>query len=242
MGFRSFLAMVLIITGTLLSKTFIIGVENIKYYPHYSNENGEYSGYARAVLDAFAEKKGYTFIYNLMPVKRLYGEFLSGKVDFKYPDNPLWMGDAKKGKKIEYSKPVAEYIDGVMVLKENKKKGKSFLKNLGTVRGFTAWKYLDEMKKGKIKFHENSTFEGLLKQVILGRIDGAYINVAVAEYQLNKILNKKGSLVFDSSLPFEKDNYYLSSIKHSDILEEFNFFLKKEKKLIKSLKKKYGIK
>ncbi len=44
-----------------LKKTFIIGVDDISYFPMYGLENGRYSGFAREVLDAFALEYGYTF-------------------------------------------------------------------------------------------------------------------------------------------------------------------------------------
>lgn len=50
----------------------------------------EYGGFARKFLDRFAASRDYTFRYKILPVARLFHEFLQekGELDFKFPDNP----------------------------------------------------------------------------------------------------------------------------------------------------------
>ncbi|UUZ54518.1 hypothetical protein LP419_40440 [Massilia sp. H-1] len=56
-----------------------IGVEDLRYYPLHSSNNGSvFSGYARDVLDAFAKQQGYSFRYVPLPINRLYVAFLEG--------------------------------------------------------------------------------------------------------------------------------------------------------------------
>lgn len=107
--------------------------------------------------------------------------------------------------------------------------------------GFTAWDYLDLIQKGTVAITENSSFEGLLKQVLMGRVDGAYINTEVGRYQLETILKKPGELVFDPSLPHTKSVYLLSTITHPEVINEFNQFLKNKAALVQQLKAKHGI-
>jgi len=229
--------------GTAMGNgNFTVGVENINYYPQYTYENKEYKGYARELLDLFAKSKGYTFIYKALPIKRLFSEFLSGDVDFKYPDSPYWSADDKSGKNVIYSAEAAQYIDGVMVKASNKGKGIDALKTMGIVMGFTAWDYLDDIKSGKIKLQENSDFTAMIKQCLIDRNDGAYCNVDVGNYILSEVIKKKGELVFDSSLPHSKGSYKLSTIKHGKVIDEFNAFLNSNKPAVEALKKKYGIK
>ncbi|MBA4368125.1 MAG: hypothetical protein C0403_10870 [Desulfobacterium sp.] len=218
---------------------FIIGVEELDYLPFYSGEGKTYSGYARELLDAFAKERGYSFDYRPLPVKRLLDTFLKNKVDFKFPDNSNWQTDLKKGFQIIYSEPAIVCIDGVLVLPNNKGRGIEHLKKLGTVLGFTAWDYLDHIKQGTIAISENSSFQGLLKQVIIGRIDGAYINPEVARYQLERIMNQPRALVFDPVLPHTQSAYLLSTIKHPNIILEFNRFLKDKAALVEQLKKSH---
>lgn len=108
--------------------------------------------------------------------------------------------------------------------------------------GFTPWAYKGMINKGKIKSYDNPNFQGLLKQVLSERISGAYINIVVADYQLDKILKKPGALVFDPGLPFDKSNFLLSTTKHKKIIALFNKFLSKNKGFIQSLRKKHRIK
>jgi hypothetical protein len=243
------------VTGLLVSITiltsaayaqqtiFTIGVEAQKYYPQYDNENGtEYFGLARDLLDMFAKEKNYQFFYKIRPVKRLFHEFVEKKAyDFKYPDNPYWQSDMKKGKNIVYSDSVVKYIDGVVVLAENKSMDISRFKSLGTVRGFTPYPFLDLISQKKVKLSENNNFISLLKQVLVKRIDGAYSNISVARYNLKENLKKPDAIVFNPTLPHIKDSYYLSSSAHPKVISEFNDFLKNKKAQIDQLKRKYNV-
>ncbi len=223
------------------NKVINIGVENINYYPHYSTDKGEYFGFARDILDAFAQDKGYTIKYHPLPIKRLFMAFTTGKLDLKYPDNPYWGGDSKKGVKVIYSDPVVSYTDGVMVKPENKDKGLKNFKTLGTVLGFTAYEYLNDIKSGKIMLSENPSFTGVLKQAIYKKIDGAYINTDVGKYALDELLKEPGVLVFDPSLPHTTDYYCLSTIKRPKLLKEFNQWLASNKEKVSKIKAKFKL-
>lgn len=223
------------------AQNLVVGVEKLDYLPYYSEVDGEYKGFAKELLDAFAKTKGYNIKYRVLPVRRLFKELLDESVDFKFPDNPYWQRDMKKVKKIIYSNTVVKTIDGVMVLPANKGNGIKKFKKIGTVMGFTPWPFKEMISKGEIKVSENPNFKGLLTQVIKGRVSGAYLNPVVANYQLKNVLQKPGALVYDSSLPFSKNNYLLSTVKHKKVINEFNTFLTENKTLIQSLKDKYEI-
>ena len=237
------LALVLVLPGLLgaQAKVFKIGVENSQYYPHYTTDNGNYQGFARDVLDAFAKSKGYVFEYKPVPVNRLFSYLINGSVDFKYPDNEFWQGDLKKNLNLVYSDPVVDYVDGVVVLAANKGKGKANLKNLGTMRGFTVWEYLDDIKAGTIKLNENDDMVALINQTLIGRVDGVYSNVAVMGYLMREKVKQPAAIVYDPDLPHTKGSYKLSSIKYPAVVKEFNEFLVVNKALVKKLKDQYQI-
>lgn len=225
-------------------KKYVIGVERIQYLPYYTYDTDEYSGFARELFDMFAKDEGISFEYKVLPVRRLFKDFLKGKnspLDFKFPDHKYWKKDLKEGKGVKYSNPVIGYIDGVMVLPKNIKKGKPDLKTLGTARGFTPWDYLGDIKNKTIKVSENNSFTGLLNQAINGRIDGAYINISVAEHNLANIIKNPGKLVFNASLPHTKSAYHLSSTKHPDMIKKFDDWMKKNEGSIASLKQKWKL-
>lgn len=97
---------------------------------------------------------------------------------------------------------------------------------LGTVTGFTPWEYLDYVNNKKIELRENPSLDGVLQQALLGRVDGVYMNIDVAKFYLKQNLQKEGSLMFDDELPFGQSDYHLATIKHPEIIEKFNDFLK----------------
>ncbi len=220
--------------------TYVVGVENIEYFPQYSWDGKSYSGFARDLLDAFAKDKGHSFEYRALPVSRLFQDFTEGKLDLKYPDNPLWSSDMKAGKSVVYSQPVVAYIDGVNVAPARKGLGADAVKTLGLVRGFTAWDWMDRIKAGSVTLQENSTFPGLVGQALMGRVDGAYANVAVVAWTLEQ-QGKSGGLVFDPALPHSRSNYHLSSIKHPALVAEFNDWMAANAAKVAELKAKYQV-
>lgn len=218
--------------------SYVVGVENLDYLPHYSSEGGEYKGYGRDLLDAFAKDAGHTFTYKPLPVKRLYKAFAEGQIDLKYPDNSYWSDDSKKGVNITYSAPVVNYIDGVVVKPEDIGKGKGRIKTLGTVRGFTPWEYIKDIESGAITLSENGNFKALITQVSNNRIDAAYANIDVIKYNLDG----KPTVLFDKDLPHTKSAYHLSTIKHGDVLKEFDAWLSSNADKVAQIKAKHRLK
>ncbi len=224
-----------------IAEPFIIGVEDNRYLPHYSFENGEYIGFAKDVLDAFFTDSGYQYSFRALPVTRLFQTFMQGRLDFKYPDNSIWSADLKKGHDIKYSQPVIAYIDGVSVLPVNLGRQVDEITLLGTVRGFSAYDWLDRIQSGHVLLTENSSTERLIQQALIGRIQGAYANIDVIQFILNHQLKQGNALVFDDSLPHTRSNYRLSSIKHPLIIAQFDRWMDKHQTLLNELKLKYGI-
>jgi len=223
------------------AQTYTIGVENTAYLPAYSFEDGEYRGYARRMLDAFAQDSGYRFEYRSMPVIRLFASLVAGDIDLKFPDNAYWAQDVKKGQTVIYSQPAVAYIDGVSVLANRKGAAIDTVKTLGIVRGFTAWDWLDRIKNGSVALHENNSFTALLETTLAERNNGAYGNIAVVQYQLRQVLKKPGALVFDPSLPHTRSNYHLSTIKHPDLIRKFDLWLAQNAERLAQWKQELGV-
>ena len=221
-------------------RTFVVGVEELDYFPVYSVQKGEYVGAAREILDAFARAKDYTFAYRPLPVKRLYAELLSGGIDFKFPDNPSWAPEAKQGVAVVYSDPVIGYVDGVLVRPDNVNRSADGVRTLGTVSGFTPFAWLDAIREGRMQLKENPRMDLLLKQVAVGRLDGAYASVAVANYQMETALGMPGGLVFDPHLPHSRDYYRLSTLADPPVIAEFNAWLAANAGLVKAIKDRTG--
>lgn len=218
----------------------LIGVEDLTYYPHYTMENGEYSGFGRAVLDAWAEDRGHTVTYKAFPIKRLMSMLVEGQIDLKYPDNAYWSSDLKDGKDVTYSEAVVEYIDGVSVKPDQVGSGMDTVKKLGTVRGFTPWAWLDEINGGSVELSELGALDGLIKQAMAGRIDAAYANVSVIQHQLEQ-MGEAGSLQFDPDLKHTRDFYYLSTTTKPALIEDFNAWMTENADKVAALKEEYNV-
>lgn len=222
-----------------IKQTFVIGVEDSQYYPHFAVQNGTWTGFAAALMTAFSQSSGYHFTYRVMPIERLYRSFLSGAVDFKYPDNPDWRKDLKKNITITYSTDIVRYIDGVSVLPHRLGQGLNSISVIGTLRGFTPVSWQQEVEKGQVALLESDTFEGLVRQVLMGRIDGVYANIDVVQYKLSEIADGLHSLVFDEDLPHDDSHYRLSTVQHSQIINEFDNWLSENQALVIQLKSVY---
>ena len=221
------------------AETFKVGVELQPYLPYSNVQDGEYLGYGRDLLDAFAAHQGHVFIYQPLPVRRLLSDLLNDRVDFKYPDNPRWNADQKQGYALQYSQAAAPAIDGVLVKPRFLGQCKERLRRLGTQRGFTPWPYLGEINAGKIMLIQANQIDSLLAMAMSDRVDGVYLNPQVVRHQL---YNNAGSgLVFDPKLPYQDDHYFLSSIKHPEVIAQFDAFLTSQAELVQSLKDRHGI-
>lgn len=239
---RIFFALFLTCVLNASAMTFTVGVENVDYYPHYAVRHGEYVGYARDLLDKFAAINGYKFKYVILPIRRLSVAFLRDHaIDFKFPDNSNWAPQFRANQPVIYSLSVIDVVEGAMVLPQRKARDLSEVKVLGTILGFTPLPYLDQIKRGSIKLSENANFVGLIQQVLLGRVDAAYIDVAVGEEILME-MRRPGALVYDPSLPRSSSKFTLSTLEHADIIRQFNKFLYQEKNFQIRLCEKYQMK
>lgn len=220
--------------------TYTVGVEAIDHYPLYATRKGQYLGFARDVLDAFARHSGHTLVYEPMPIKRLHTAFLvDRKVDLKFPDNAAWQADARKGIDVVYSAPVATSTGGMLVRPDRKGQGLARTRTVGTILGFTP-PALSALPPGTIKVVENASLDGLLQQVVLGRLDAAFVSIDVTL----PMLSANGAtpkLVFDPGLPHDVTPLYLSTIKHPSVIAEFNAFLMREQRAINALRVRYQL-
>lgn len=71
------------------------------------------------------------------------------------------------------------------------------------------------------------------------RVDGVYLNPQVVRHQLYN--NAESGLVFDPKLPYQDDHYFLSSINHPEVIEQFDAFLTSQAELVQTLKERHGI-
>lgn len=237
---RSFLLVLATLLPTVtFAGTFTVGVETHDYLPIYKAEGGNYTGYAREVLDAFGAKYGHSFTYKPLPINRLVDEFVNVKsIDFKFPDNASWGVDVKKGATIVYSKSLIKVTEGAMVVSSNK--GKPITK-IATLRGFTPFPYLDGIKAKKITVSEANSTESVISMVEAGRVDSGYLGVLAAEYTMRESMKKPNILIYDESSPHSTSDFSLATISKPEVIKQMDEFLTKEKDTVSKLKAKYKI-
>jgi ABC-type amino acid transport substrate-binding protein len=234
-------ALLLLFSSRAHSADLVMGVEELPYMPYYSVDGGEYKGFARELFDAFAQEQGHHIRYRPLPVERLYRELLDGGIDLKFPDNPEWRHDLKSDKNLHYSQPVAAFLDGVMMRAEPASAVNNKRLTIGTIRGFTPWPLLPLIEQKRIRLAENNSISGLLRQVIAKRLDGVYINVAVARFHLKNVLRQDLALAFDARLPYDQSAYFVSSIHKAEIIQELNAWLEQNSQRVADMQRKWGI-
>lgn len=238
---KTILLIILIFFTIVNSDTLTIGVGNYYYYPQHSIKDGHFIGYARELFDLFENYSNHKFSYSPLPWKRVIHEYINGKLDLIYPDNPYWDQESKKDVKVIYSKPAVSYTDGLIVKESNKNLTIDKIQTISTLRGFTVWDYLSYIDSGLIKLNEVETFWAMYKQLSIDRSDAAYGEISVIKYFLKNETEDTNSFIFRNDLPHTKDYFYLSSINREDIIKEFNNFLKVKEKEIKELKVKFNL-
>ncbi|SMF63224.1 substrate-binding periplasmic protein [Pseudobacteriovorax antillogorgiicola] len=205
-------------------KTLTVGVETIDYLPYYGLINKTYTGFMRDLFDSFAQKHGYTLTYQAMSVTGLFKSISEGKIDIKVPDNKNWGTDIKKNSKILYSKPIVQATEGVLVKEEFS--GKLPAK-ISTVKGFTAYAILDHIKRNEVVLDESSKMKGIIKKVLSGRSDGAYVEARVARSILRKMGMSGRELYLSEVYPKDVHPFVASfPPRNKDIHDQFNEFLK----------------
>lgn len=228
--------------GFARADTLVVGVESIEYYPIYKGDDNQYTGFSRELLDGFAAYSGHTLKITPMPVLRLHDELLRRQtIDLKFPDNPTWNTEMRKGLWVSYSRPVLTVTEGLFVRPKQMGKGLAALKTIGAMRGFTPWPYMEKIQSNRIAFHSSDSFDALIKMGELGRIDGVFASTIVMNYYLTEKRKQPKLLVFDKDLPNKTVDFQLSSIKHPKVVTQFDDYLTKEKSSIDKLKAKYGI-
>lgn len=223
-------------------ESYIIGSEDIDYYPHYhfSEAREKDKGFAWAVFNEFAKQSGHTFTYLSYPIKRLRRKILAKSVDFIYPDNPKWTPSTALKENKTFSNPVITAIGATLVLAEREAKGLTHFTSLSLPRGFRPVKWVKLISQDKVHAIEVHDAKAALQLVINGRVDGADVELNVANYLLQQ-MGKSQRLKFAPDLPNDPVTFHLSTIHHPKLIHQFNQFLQNNQALIRQIKHQYQI-
>lgn len=216
------------------AKPLVIGIEANNHPPLYWKEGDKYHGLYPELLDDFANEYGHSIVYRSYPVKGLFQALVDKEIDFKFPDKVTWMPVLKKDKKIHYSAPIFQLVEGVMVKPNNLSKEIKLLSSINV----SDMSHLFDINK-VTKIHSPS-LETAVLLALKSRTDGVYANIQSVQHILKTQLNQLDSLVFDDSQPHSVRRYYMSTIQHSKILLQFNQYVIDNNEQVKLVKPEYN--
>ncbi len=221
------------------SKEYIVGIEDINYYPHYDFSSDEPRGYFFELMNLFTQVSGHQFRFQKLPVKRLYVA-AKDQVDLVYPDNPRWQQYLPALYPKTYSEAVIHTLGSTMVRPEQQYLALENVKTVAVIHGFTPTRWLELKKSHKFKIVEVQDVPAALGLLGKKRVDAAVVEYNVASSFLDAQA-MTDSLVIAELLPFTDVPFLLSTVKHPELIAEFNAFLKSEKKAIQALKRKFAL-
>ncbi|ERI52860.1 hypothetical protein N878_04495 [Pseudomonas sp. EGD-AK9] len=232
----------ILLTPTALAQSYVVGVEDLPFAPHYSlDAQGDYRGFAREVLDAFAADSGISLSYKALPVEQLLPALQRGEIDFKYPDSPHWAQAQKAGMTLHYSQAVVDYVDGVLVAPQRQGQALEGIARLAMVQGWTPRGYEQRIDSGQIRLSYSDDLRQMIRQALKQDTDGAYFNVVVATHYLDNIRARPGALVFDPKLPHTRGSFHLSSARQPELIARFDRFLGEHAAQVAALKDKHRV-
>ncbi|MCW8107219.1 transporter substrate-binding domain-containing protein [Alteromonas ponticola] len=231
-----------LMSNNVYSNTYLVGIQQLDYYPHYDLSRSGDKGIAWHILEQFSRQHNVSFAYIPLPPKRLQLELGKGTIDFAYPDNPRWQPkDEQPGRNKVFSQGLALGIYGTLVKKEKVGQKLRQFSRLAFPLGFTPVKWHELITQNGIETIETYDAMGALRAVARGRADGADVEYNVAAY-LTSITPDNIHLVLDPELPFSAVQFSLSTFAYPELIEKFNQFLIAEKDQIEKIKARYRLK
>jgi hypothetical protein len=223
------------------AKTYVIGIEQLDYYPHYDFKSVQPRGYIFDLIQMYSQWSGDEFVFKALPVKRLYKDSVE-LTDFVYPDNKAWQPHLEIDPNIikHYSEPVIYTLGATMVVPKKQQMTLASFKVLANIHGFSPTRWIELKKQHKFQILDVPDAESALGMAIRGRVDAASVEYNVALYHLDQMKQPK-ALVMAEHLPFTNLAFHLSSQKHPDQIRRFNKFLIEKRDQIKQLKQRYGL-
>ena len=232
----------------LKKDTYIIGVEDVAYYPLFDFINSD-DTFTTELFSKFSIEYGYNFKFYPMPVKRFGMWLFEQDIDLKFPDNVRWNESNEENvlsKQVKYSEPVLHLVAGTLTSDPNVQ-SKADVKVMGTLLGFYPTKWIDEINQGTVTLYESSSTLMLIQQLIKGQLDAINLEPSVVSHYISK-LNKENkhtdnqlSVKVNTNFDYDVYSYHLSSLKHPYLIADFDKFLSENEALINALRRKYKI-
>ncbi len=233
------LLVVMLFPGLIRADNYVIGIEQIDYYPHFDFSKRQQRGYFVDLIQLYSQKSGHKFTFIPLPVKRLYHS-ADSEIDFIYPDNPLWQQYIEPGVTKSFSAPVVFTLGSTLVKPEQQHISLEQFRSLAVIHGFVPTKWLALKNQYKYRMVDVPDVASALGLVLKGRLDGANIEFNVAQHYLRSIA-AQDQLVIAEQLPFTQLPFLLSTVKYPQVLTQFDQFLLDNAEQVAALKRKYQL-
>jgi len=245
-SFNSICLIWLLLTSALFATTpvwaqkFVVGVEDVAYYPYFDFTTSKTS-FSKSVLDKFAADTGHSISYVPLPIKQFSKWLYESNVDFKFPDNQRWQDASESDSRATYFSDGILYMRaGTVVLAKNKDKPATFFKSLGMITGFYPTLWLEKIANKQVNILDDTSPKVLVTHLVNGIVDGIDIDIAVANHYL-KELNINQQLAYSSQLAQEVFSHQLSTLKYPETIKQFNQWLADNQQYINTLKQQFLI-
>ncbi|MFZ8201070.1 hypothetical protein [Alteromonas portus] len=219
---------------------YIVGAQNLSYFPHYDFSSPVDKGVAWSILEAFSEVSGHEFVYLNLPIRRLQLELVKGNVDFVYPDNRGWYNSITTSSDKYFSSPLTNAVTGTIVKRQNAGKGIEKINHLAMPLGFTPVNWQERIDNKSTKITWVTDIHQGLALLYQERVNGLDLEYFVSQH-FAQLPYEKDAFTLDLTLPHNEIPFSLSTLYHQDIISELNTFIASNPELIDSIRAKYGI-
>lgn len=180
------LSLLLLLPCSVQAEDFRIMRHPGAFPPYYFEESDPRTGIVKDIFAALTQETGDTAQYVVAPFKRAIFMFESGEIDIEPMANPDW----RKSPYVdgEYSIPYTT-SEEVLLFRSGREfrfKGPDDLqgKTVGVVAGYEYPAFTSHFSEGTIRPHFLKNEDELIKLLLAGRIDQAFMNKKFAQYQI----------------------------------------------------------
>lgn len=222
---------------------YMVVVQDIDYYPIYRADpsNNRYSGYMADLMTAFADHAGIEFSYHVRPIRRMTLEYTAGMYDFAVPDNPNWNTQEKQDLPVTYTNPLLTFEDAMYVAADNDQLTPDDMRDIGTITGFTPWKFQGRIESGQVELKTARKPANLIRMALAGNVETFNLAAPVARHQFEALSVGDRLVQAPKLMENTVSHYHLSTIKHPGVITQFNRFLEEHEALVQSLRHQYGL-
>ncbi|MBT0587373.1 hypothetical protein [Alteromonas oceanisediminis] len=228
------------IEPTIVSKTYLVGVEDLEYYPLYtSHEKYPDKGLLITLIKEFARQNSLDFEFIALPIGRFSAWFESDNIDFRLPDNPHWHSDDAG---LIFSKSILSLRTATVVLDSRKDWKLNQFTRIGTLHGFVPSPHWQaRINNGALEIKSDSSMMMLVRMLYSDTVEGLDLDISVVKHYADKLGQDTEKLALAKKVKSPRLGYSMSTKHYPEVLTALNQFVDGRRDLIEELQKKYQL-